>query len=249
MVDVGMYNFVKNAIAAGKSKEDITADLSRGGRLSRAMIEEAFVAVTSGQAPATPAAGPEVAATPKQTGDVSFQEKIVSAADVGLTLPASTVGRASPSAMMKSGTSVGLSAAGNTSGQGSASIVPEEVRRWSWGAFGFTWLWGMFNNTWIALLALIPLVGFVMIFVLGFKGSEWAWRNKRWESVEQFRRVQRRWGIAYLILILIAVVLLAVAVVLASLAQARLRASQQQADQAQTAQQQASDAFHPSSGQ
>jgi hypothetical protein len=33
-----------------------------------------------------------------------------------------------------------------------------------------------------------------MMFVLGAKGSEWAWRNRRWESIEQFRRTQRRWG-------------------------------------------------------
>jgi cytochrome oxidase complex assembly protein 1 len=31
---------------------------------------------------------------------------------------------------------------------------------------------------------------------LGAKGSAWAWRNGRWESVEQFKRVQRGWAIA-----------------------------------------------------
>ena len=177
MVDIGVYNFVKNAVAAGKSKEDIVADLTRGGRLSPEMIGEAFVAVTSGHAPAAPAA----VAEPLQTGGVSFQEKMVSAADVGLTIPASTVGHASPAATMS-----------NTSGEGAASIVPPEILHWNWGAFGFSWLWGIFNGTWIALLALIPVVNIVMIFVLGAKGSEWAWRNKHWESVLHFRQVQRR---------------------------------------------------------
>lgn len=33
-----------------------------------------------------------------------------------------------------------------------------------------------------------------MMFVLGFKGNEWAWRNKEWQSVEQFHSVQRKWA-------------------------------------------------------
>ena len=31
--------------------------------------------------------------------------------------------------------------------------------------------------------------------MLGAKGSRWAWRNGRWESVEHFKRVQRLWAI------------------------------------------------------
>lgn len=45
----------------------------------------------------------------------------------------------------------------------------------------------------IALLVFVPFVGFIMTFVLGAKGSAWAWRNKKWESVEQFQAVQRKW--------------------------------------------------------
>jgi hypothetical protein len=40
----------------------------------------------------------------------------------------------------------------------------------------------------------VPLVNMGMIFVLGAKGNEWAWRNKRWDSVQHFKRVQRKWG-------------------------------------------------------
>ncbi|MFA5976456.1 MAG: ribonuclease G [Elusimicrobiota bacterium] len=81
----------------------------------------------------------------------------------------------------------------NTSGHGIATVVPEEIKQWSWGAFLLNWIWGISNGTYIALLALIPYVGFIMAIVLGFKGNEWAWRNKRWESVEQFQRVQKKW--------------------------------------------------------
>jgi hypothetical protein len=73
--------------------------------------------------------------------------------------------------------------------------IPPEIDRWNWGAFLLNWIWGIGNNTFIALLTLIPIVGLVMPFVLGAKGSRWAWRNGRWDSVEHFRRVQRRWTI------------------------------------------------------
>jgi Cytochrome oxidase complex assembly protein 1 len=78
----------------------------------------------------------------------------------------------------------------------SASPAPSEIARWNWGAFLLNWIWGIGNNTFIALLALVPFVNLVMIFVLGAKGSEWAWRNKNWESVEHFKRVQRNWAVA-----------------------------------------------------
>jgi hypothetical protein len=74
--------------------------------------------------------------------------------------------------------------------------IPSEIDRWNWGAFLLSWIWGVGNNTFIALLALIPIVGqLVMPFVLGFNGSRWAWRNGRWDSVEHFKRVQRLWAI------------------------------------------------------
>ena len=69
--------------------------------------------------------------------------------------------------------------------------IPPEIDRWNWGAFLLNWIWGVGNNTFIALLTLVPVVGFVMLFVLGAKGSRWAWRNGRWDSVEHFKRVQR----------------------------------------------------------
>jgi hypothetical protein len=83
----------------------------------------------------------------------------------------------------------------NTSGQGKSAAVPPEIDRWNWGAFFLNWIWGIANNTLIALLMFVPLVNLVMPFVLGAKGSAWAWRNKQWESIEQFKSVQRVWAI------------------------------------------------------
>lgn len=82
----------------------------------------------------------------------------------------------------------------NTSGQGKLAAVPPEIDRWNWGAFLLNWIWGIGNNTFIALLMFVPFVNVVMAFILGVKGSTWAWRNKRWASVEEFQAVQRKWA-------------------------------------------------------
>ena len=74
-------------------------------------------------------------------------------------------------------------------------VIPAEIDRWNWGAFLLNWIWGVGNNTFIALLVFVPFFGLIMPFVLGAKGSGWAWRNGRWDSIEHFKRVQRRWAI------------------------------------------------------
>jgi hypothetical protein len=97
----------------------------------------------------------------------------------------------------------------NTSGMGKNATVPDEIKGWSWGGFILNWIWSIGNNTPIGLLALVPYLGFVVCFVLGFKGREWAWRNKRWESVAQFNEVQRKWSITSVIFLLAAAILIA----------------------------------------
>ena len=68
------------------------------------------------------------------------------------------------------------------------------VTKWNWGAFLMSWIWGLGNKTYIALLGLIPVVNLVMAFILGAKGNEWAWKNKKWESADQFTRIQGLWS-------------------------------------------------------
>lgn len=87
--------------------------------------------------------------------------------------------------------------------------IPPEIDRWNWGAFLLNWIWGIGNNTFIALLTLIPIVGLVMLFVLGAKGSRWAWRNGRWDSIDHFKRVQRKWAIWGAVVWIAAIVLTA----------------------------------------
>jgi len=77
------------------------------------------------------------------------------------------------------------------------------------------WIWGLFNNTFIALLTFVPLLNIIMFFVLGAKGNEWAWRNKKWDSIEHFQRVQRKWAIAGLVILVAGVSLGIVGAILA----------------------------------
>jgi hypothetical protein len=89
------------------------------------------------------------------------------------------------------------------SGNKAASVVPAEIKGWNWGAAGLTWIWGVYHGVWISLLVFIPLVNIVMWFVLGIKGSEWAWKSQKWESVDAFKIAQKKWkpwGIVFFIL-------------------------------------------------
>lgn len=92
----------------------------------------------------------------------------------------------------------------NNSGQGglfnSSIAVPAEIKGWNWGAFLLAPLWLFSNRVWLGLLAWVPLVGFWMAIALGVKGNEWAWKSRRWQSIEQFKIHQQRWAIAGVIL-------------------------------------------------
>lgn len=73
--------------------------------------------------------------------------------------------------------------------------VPEGVKGWSWGAFLLSWVWAIGNRTWIGLLCLLPFIGFIFAIILGIKGREWAWKNKKWQDLDHFNRVQRDWSL------------------------------------------------------
>ncbi|MBT9132902.1 MAG: hypothetical protein DDT32_01316 [Syntrophomonadaceae bacterium] len=92
------------------------------------------------------------------------------------------------------------------SGQGTATAMPDAIRGWNWGAFLLPPIWGLGNRTYIALLALVPLLNWVWPFVMGAKGNEWAWQNKKWDSIDHFTRIQERWTIAGLIIVLTCII-------------------------------------------
>ncbi len=97
----------------------------------------------------------------------------------------------------------------NNSGQGNVfdeSVpVPPEIKGWNWGAFLLSPLWPFSNKVWIGLLTWV--VGWPVAIILGIKGNEWAWKSRRWESIEQFKAHQRGWTIAAFSLLGLIVVL------------------------------------------
>jgi serine/threonine protein kinase len=92
----------------------------------------------------------------------------------------------------------------NNSGHGnfldSSVPVPNEIKGWNWGAFLMPWFWPFTNQVWIGLFSYVPSVYWVMALALGAKGNEWAWRSRKWRSIEHFKAHQRRWTIAGLCL-------------------------------------------------
>ena len=102
----------------------------------------------------------------------------------------------------------------NTSGNGQAAVLPEELKGYNWGALLLSWIWGIGNKTYITLLsflvAFIPFIGgfaaLGMNIWFGFKGNEWAWQNKHFESVEHFKSNQKKWTIAGIIVMIVSII-------------------------------------------
>ena len=102
----------------------------------------------------------------------------------------------------------------NTSGNGQAAVLPEELKGYNWGAFLLSWIWGIGNKTYITLLsflvAFIPFIGCLaalgMNIWFGFKGNEWAWQNKHFESIEHFKSNQKKWTIAGIIVTIVSII-------------------------------------------
>ncbi|GEM_PF-3562119 len=87
-----------------------------------------------------------------------------------------------------------------TSDAGQNIVVPAEVQGLCWGGFLLHFFWCVGNGVWLpAILILVPYVNIVVWLMLLFKGNEWAWRSKEWESIEHFKQVQHNWVIAGLI--------------------------------------------------
>jgi len=99
--------------------------------------------------------------------------------------------------------------------------MPAELNKFNWGAFLLSWIWGIGNKSYLTLLVfLLPLVAFIpvinmlgglvalgLVIWFGIKGNEWAWHNRHFEGVEEFKKVQKAWTIAGIIVAVVGFIL------------------------------------------
>lgn len=86
------------------------------------------------------------------------------------------------------------------------SGVPDEVKRWNWGALMFNIYWGIGNHSYLPLLCLIPLFNIIWVFVCGAKGNEWAWKSGKFNNLDHFLAAQETWNRAGLVSFIITAV-------------------------------------------
>jgi|GEM_PF-1343538 MFS family permease len=79
------------------------------------------------------------------------------------------------------------------SGKGDTSVVPPEIKGWNWGAAFLSFYWGLYYRVWIMFLIFVPVIGGIWWIVLGIMGNQWAWQHNKWQSVEHFKRSQKKW--------------------------------------------------------
>ena len=61
------------------------------------------------------------------------------------------------------------------------------------------------------------IVSLALSIWFGIKGNDWAWQNKKWESVQYFHHVQRIWAIVGTVLVFLGIPLIILAMTLPSL--------------------------------
>ena len=98
------------------------------------------------------------------------------------------------------------------------SPLPDEIKKFNWGAFFLTWIWGLGNESYLtffvflvygvsyisnAMGLFLPLCLAFNIFC-GIKGNEWAWRNKNWKDTQAFNQTQERWALGGALFFIIA---------------------------------------------
>ena len=113
-----------------------------------------------------------------------------------------------------------------------SNTEPLDLSKWSWGAFVLSWIWGFFNGCWWMFLVkmgtfllsiLLWWVPFAAIFIsiidigvsvlFGVKGTEWAWNNRSWSSISNFKQTQDIWNKVGLTLFIFGIVILVTAII------------------------------------
>jgi len=91
--------------------------------------------------------------------------------------------------------------------------------KWNWGAFVNPIFFGIANRAYLGLLVLIPLFGFVWMFIFGANAEKYALENtdNNYRDNEEFRKVMDGWnraGIVYSIIAAAAFVLYIIMIII-----------------------------------
>lgn len=121
--------------------------------------------------------------------------------------PQASTQEGSPVSIPPTGVSLPQQSQQGSGAYGQTVDVPEEAKKWNWGAFWLNWIWGIGNGVWISLIAIIPAATLVMAIILGIKGGELAWKTGRFSSLEQFQAIQKKWAVWGLVIFVMFVLL------------------------------------------
>jgi len=85
----------------------------------------------------------------------------------------------------------------------SENKLPNECKKFNWGAFFLTWIWGIGNRTYITFLIIpaalfslfVPILGLAVSIWFGVQGNEWAWKNTNYNNAQIFNESQKKWAI------------------------------------------------------
>jgi TIR domain len=89
------------------------------------------------------------------------------------------------------------------------AAVEAELAKWNWGAFLLGPIWGIGHGVFRSLLMFVPFYGLYMWIMLGINGNRWAWEKRQWDSIESFRKTQRKWvtwGIVIDVFVILAII-------------------------------------------
>ena len=82
----------------------------------------------------------------------------------------------------------------------------KELKKFNWGASAFMVIWGLchkkYFTLWFTPLLFVPVVNLFVSLWFGIKGNEWAYDENEWSSVEEFNNHQKKWAIAYIVLLI-----------------------------------------------
>lgn len=107
--------------------------------------------------------------------------------------------------------------------------IPSNIKSFNWGSFVMWNWWGLWNGSPRLFLLYIAITGFgplllctevaglmflgacfdwfispIILFILsiyyGINGNKIAWKNKKWESVEEFENSSKKWNVAGIII-------------------------------------------------